>query len=121
MTRADFDDLCAAQPGAVRSGAGELDSWKVGGKMFACWGDGATRETNTDTVVVATPDRETAEMLVEAGAAHRPPYFRGAWVGLTLDGLDSDEARHRIAVSYGRVRAGLTKKAQAELPPMEEI
>lgn len=121
MTRNEFDALCAQRPGAVRSGPGELDSWKIGGKMFACWGDGEKRATNTDTVVVATPDRETAEMLVEAGAAHWPPYFRGAWVGLRLDGLDPDEARHRIAVSYGRVRAGLTKRAQAELPPMEEI
>ncbi len=120
MTREEFDALCAAQPGAVRSGQGELDSWKVGGKMFACWGDYEARASNTETVVVATPDRETAEMLVEAGAAHWPPYFGGAWVGPTLDGLDPDEARHRIAVSYGRVRAGLTKKAQAELLPMEE-
>ncbi|MGR3464447.1 MULTISPECIES: MmcQ/YjbR family DNA-binding protein [Rhodobacterales] len=120
MTRAEFDAQCAAMPGATRSGPGELDSWKIGGKMFACWGDYEHRDTNTASVVVATPDRETAEMLVEAGAAHWPPYFRGAWVGLTLDGLDADEARHRIAVSYARVRKGLTKKAQAELPPLEE-
>ena len=120
MTRDEFDAICAEQPGAVRSGPGELDSWKVGGKMFACWGDFEHRETNTDTVVVATPDRETAEMLIEAGAAHRPPYFRGAWVGLTLEGLDAEEARHRIATSYARIRAGLTKTAQADLPPLED-
>ena len=33
MTRSDIDTLCANHPGAVLSGPGELDAWKVGGKM----------------------------------------------------------------------------------------
>lgn len=119
MTRAEFDTLCGRRPGAVLSGPGELDAWKIGGKMFACYGDHAARATNTGTVVVRLPDREMAEMLVEAGAAHWPPYFRGAWVGLALATLDPEEAAHRIAVSYDTVRAGLTRKAQAALPPVE--
>jgi predicted DNA-binding protein (MmcQ/YjbR family) len=118
MTRVDFDALCALRPGAVLSGPGELDAWKVGGKMFACYGDVEARATNTETVVVRVPDEETAAMLIDAGAAHKPRYFRGAWVGLTLEGLEPEEAAHRIAVSYATIRSRLTKKAQAELPPM---
>ena len=115
MTRPDFDALCAAHPGATLSGPGELDSWKVGGKMFACYGDGERRDANTETVVVATPDADPARMLIEVGAAHRPPYFRGAWVGLTLADLDEDEARDRIAAAYDRVRAGLPKRVRDAL------
>jgi predicted DNA-binding protein (MmcQ/YjbR family) len=121
VTRAEFDTLCAAHPGAVLSGPGELDAWKVGGKMFACFGGHDDRAANTERAVVRVPDREIAEMLVEAGAAHWPPYFRGAWVGLSLAEVDRDEAAHRIAVSYDVIRRGLTKKVQATLPPREDV
>ena len=120
MTRADFDTLCAEMPGAVLSGPGELDAWKIGGKMFACFGHTEERATNTTHVTVRVADRDTAEMLIDAGAAKKPPYFRGAWVQLGIPGLDTDEARHRIAVSYDTIRAGLTKKAQSALPAREE-
>ena len=36
-----------------------------------------------------------------------------------LDPLDPDEARHRIAVSYDTVRAGLKKSERDALPPRE--
>jgi predicted DNA-binding protein (MmcQ/YjbR family) len=120
MTREAFDALCAARPGAVLSGPGELDAWKVGGRMFACYGGIETRETNTETVVVRVPDEGTARMLMETGAAHKPRYFRGAWVGLTLADLDAEEAAHRVAISYATIRGALTRKAQAALPPMED-
>ena len=119
MTRGDFDALCAAHPGAVLSGPGELDAWKIGGKMFACFGHQETRAANTDHAVVRVPDRETAEMLIDAGAGGKPAYFRGAWIRLDLAALDGDEAAHRVAVSYRTIRAGLAKKAQRALPPVE--
>ncbi|MGR3484372.1 MAG: MmcQ/YjbR family DNA-binding protein [Paracoccaceae bacterium] len=119
MTRPEFDALCATMPGAVLSGPGELDAWKIGGKMFACFGHVDTREDNTGSAVVRVTDKDTAQMLIDAGAAHKPAYFRGAWVGLTLADLDPDEARHRIDQSYATIRGGLTKAAQAELPAIE--
>ena len=116
MTRAQFDTLCAAHPGAVLSCPGELDAWKIGGKMFACFGHTDQRATNDDHAVVRCADTEMARMLIETGAAGKPAYFRGAWVRLDLASLDESEAAHRIAVSYDTIRAGLTKKMQATLP-----
>ena len=65
MTRAEFDTLCGAHPGATLSGPGELDAWKVGGKLFAVVGamDGG--------VSVKCPDVETADMLKDAGVAQK--------------------------------------------------
>ncbi|GIT91151.1 hypothetical protein JANAI62_16060 [Jannaschia pagri] len=119
MTRTEFDILCARHPGAVLSGPGELDAWKIGGKMFACFGHTDTRATNDDHAVVRCADGEMAKMLIETGTARKPAYFRGAWVRLDLADLDPEEAAHRIAVSYDTIRAGLTKKVQATLPPQE--
>lgn len=119
MTRADFDALCGARPGAVLSGPGELDAWKVGGRMFACFGHVDTREANDDHAVVRCADAETARMLIDAGAARKPAYFRGAWVRLDLPGLDPEEAGHRVDISFRTIRAGLTRKAREALPPME--
>ena len=121
MTRADFDDVCAAMPGAVLSGPGELDAWKVGGKMFACFGHAERREENREWASVKCPDTETASMLIDAGAAKKAPYFHRSWVQLSLGDIDRDEAQHRVAISYDTVRAGLTKKAQHALPPREEV
>ncbi|TFL19956.1 MmcQ/YjbR family DNA-binding protein [Jannaschia formosa] len=115
MTRAEFDTLCAAHPGATLSGPGELDAWKVGGKMFACFGHEETRAENTGTVSLKCPDAETAAMLIEAGAATRAPYFHRSWVQLTLADLTGEEAAHRVAVSYDTIRASLPKKVREAL------
>ena len=116
MTRAQFDTLCAAHPGATLSGPGELDAWKVGGKMFACFGHADAREANVDHASVKCPDAETAAMLIDAGAAARAPYFHRSWVRLHLPSLDEGEAAHRVAVSYAAVRAGLPRKVRDGLP-----
>jgi len=119
MSRATFRDrvnaLAGALPGAELSHPfdGGHDAWKVGGKMFTCIG------AVTRGVAVKTPDIETAQMLIEAGAAARAPYFHRSWV-LVPETADDDELRHRIRISYDTVRGGLTKKAQAALPPREE-
>lgn len=115
MTRAEFDALCAAHPGAVLSGVGELDAWKVGGKMFACFGHVETRAANTATVSVKCPDVKTAQMVIDAGAASKAAYFHRSWVSLDLAALDQDEAAHRIAVSYASVATSLPKKIREAL------
>lgn len=106
MTRNDIDQLCAALPGATAADpTTELDSWKVGGKMFACFGE------RIDGVCVKTDSVETAAMLIDAGAATKAPYFHKSWV---LAGFDSppDELRHRIAVSYEIILKALPKKTR---------
>ncbi len=112
MTRETVNAICQHFPGADVSDpwGGGHDAWKVGGKMFACIG------SMGDGVSVKTPDIETAQMLIEVGAARRAPYFHRSWVNVGWD-TDPDEMRHRLETSYDIVRAGLTKKLQATLPP----
>lgn len=115
MTRGEFDSLCAAHPGATLSGPGELDAWKVGGKMFACFGHVDQRAANIDAASVKCPDVETAQMLIDAGAARKALYFHRSWVALDLAPLDPDEAAHRIAVSYDTVLRSLPRKIREAL------
>jgi predicted DNA-binding protein (MmcQ/YjbR family) len=115
MTREEFDALCAGHPGATLSGPGELDAWKVGGKMFACFGHVDQRALNTEHASVKCPDVETAAMLIDAGLARKAPYFHRSWVQLDLAALDPEEAAHRIAVSYDTIRKSLPKSAREAL------
>ncbi|MEY8842953.1 MmcQ/YjbR family DNA-binding protein [Cribrihabitans sp. XS_ASV171] len=112
MSRDAVNDICRALPGAEWSDpwGGGHDAWKVGGKMFACIG------ITNDGVSVKTPDTETATMLIEAGVGDRAPYFHRSWIRLPFD-APPEELRHRLLTSYDIVRGGLTKKAQAALPP----
>ena len=112
--RARVTAICAPLPGAEVSDpwGGGHDAWKVGGKMFACIG------AVTPGVSVKTADIETAEMLIAAGMGIKAPYFHRSWI-LLPDSADEGELRHRLLTSYDLVRAGLTKKAQAALPPRE--
>ena len=114
MTRADVDTLCAALPGATPTGPGELDSWKIGGKMFACMAGGDSRGAE-DGVSVKCPDVETAAMLIDAGAARKARYFHRSWVRLPYDGTDVEGAGHRIRVSYDTIRASLPKSKREAL------
>lgn len=109
MSRKRVDHICSEMPGAVASDpTTELDSWKVGGKMFACFGD------RIDGVCVKTDSVDTAQMLIDAGAATKAPYFHKSWV-LVPFSAEEDEMRHRITTSYQIIRASLPKKIQAEL------
>lgn len=67
MEHSESDSLCAALPGAVLSGAGGRDAWKVGGKMRAF--DAEKRATNSAHMAVTCPDVATA-------AAEKALYFR---------------------------------------------
>ena len=115
MSREIVNRICATIPGAALSDpwGGGHDAWKVGGKMFACIGAIQTG------VAVKTDSVEIAQMLIDAGVGERAPYFHRSWVYLP-EGTAEDELRHRLAVSYDIVRAGLTKKVQATLPPRSD-
>lgn len=77
--------------------------------MFACIG------MKGDGVSVKCPDVETAQFLIEIGAAHKAPYFHRSWVRVPLTGTGSQEMTDRIHRSYGLVRAGLTTKVRSTL------
>jgi len=115
VTRADIDAICAGFPGAVAAEPPELVSWKVGGRMFACFGDGADQ----GGVAVKCPDVETAAMLIEAGAASRARYFHRSWVWLDYGTVAPDALRHRLSVSYDTIRAKLPAAIRKTLPPRE--
>lgn len=117
MNRSDIDNICAAFPGATAAHPPELVSWKVGGKMFACFGG----DGEMNGVSVKTDSAETAAMLIDAGAAVRAPYFHKSWVRLPFDISALDEARHRLAVSYEIIRASLRKAERDALPPREPV
>lgn len=113
MSRERVNATCQTFPGAEKSDpwGGGHDAWKIGGKMFACIG------AMTPGVSVKTDCIEAAEMLIEAGVATRAPYFHRSWVNLPYD-TPQDELYHRLEASYRLVRAGLTKRTQASLPPI---
>ncbi len=114
MGRARINAVCKGLPGAEVSDpwGGGHDAWKVGGKMFACIG------SVLPGVSVKTDSVETAEMLIEAGIGTKAPYFHRSWILLPFDTPD-EELRHRLRQSYRIVRAGLTKRVQAELEPLD--
>ena len=112
MSRERVNEICAAMPGATRDdllGPGH-DSWKVGGKLFASIG------AESPTVSVKTDGVETAQMLIDAGAAQRARYFHRSWVAVPMD-ADPEELRHRIGVSYDLIRGKLPKAVREDLPP----
>ncbi|GGE21943.1 hypothetical protein GCM10011360_08070 [Primorskyibacter flagellatus] len=115
MTRDLVRSVCETLPGAEVSDpwGGGHDAWKVGGKMFACIG------SVTPGVAVKTADPEFAAMMIENGDAQRAPYFHKSWVLLPW-GTEERLLRDRLLVSYDIIRSGLTKKAQAALPPRPE-
>lgn len=113
MSRDLVNRICAAFPGAEVSDpwGGGHDAWKVGGKMFACIG------AVLPGVSVKCDSVETAEMLIDAGVARRAPYFHRTWVNLPFE-AGEEELTHRLRQSYRLIRAGLPKRAQANLGPL---
>ncbi len=116
MSRETVDSICAALPGAhwASHHDGGLDAWKIGDKMFACIG------MANDGVSVKCADVETAQFLIEIGAAQKAKYFHRSWVRVRFDGKGADEFRDRIHTSYAIVRASLPKKLQAKLAPWND-
>ena len=110
MTQEIVNTICKAFPGATWADPsdGQLASWKVGGKMFACLaGEGNGVAVKTDSV-------ETAQMLIDADAGVRARYFHRSWIALPFP-VDKAEAQHRIKVSYDLIVGKLTKKVRDAL------
>lgn len=106
MTRDEIDQICASLPGAewADPADGSLASWKVGGKMFACFG------TTEPGVSVKTQSVEMAELLIEMGHARKAKYFHKSWVRLDFEALPVEEVSDRLKSSYDIVVASLPKK-----------
>jgi predicted DNA-binding protein (MmcQ/YjbR family) len=86
--------------------------FKVMGKTFAIL---ATRKS---AYVVLKCDPHLAEILREqyVGVGHKTHLDRRFWIAVDLDAdVPMDEIERLAAASYDLVRAGLTKKQQAEL------
>jgi predicted DNA-binding protein (MmcQ/YjbR family) len=92
----------------------DIDSWKVGGKIFAI--------AEPSGVSVKCADPEMAAMLIEDGRAEPAPYLRrGGWIRLSRDALDrgvidAADVAHRIGVSYDTIRAALPKRLRPGPP-----
>ena len=109
MTRAEIDQICAQFPGATAADPStELDSWKVGGKMFATFGD------RINGVCTKTDSIETAQMLIDAGATTKAPYFHRSWVLVAFD-VTHEEMAHRLKTSYEIIVKSLPKKTRDAL------
>jgi predicted DNA-binding protein (MmcQ/YjbR family) len=86
--------------------------FKVMGKMFAIL---AVRGPEN---VILKCDPHLVEVLREhyAGVGHRSHLDRRFWISVDLDAdVPASEVERLAAASYDLVRAGLTKKQQAEL------
>ncbi|KNG92907.1 MmcQ/YjbR family DNA-binding protein [Pseudaestuariivita atlantica] len=112
MSRDTVNQICSSFPGAEWSDpwGGGHDAWKVGTKMFACMG------IANDGVSVKTSSIEIAELMIDTGDAERAPYFHKSWVRLPFN-ADPDFLRKTLETSYDLVRASLTKRVQASIPP----
>ena len=116
MTLERFRELCLKQPGATEQIQWGADAvFKVGGKMFAV----ACTDTPIRTPRPArssVDDEGFAELCERDGVVPAPYLARAKWVALDhWRALPDRELAELIGRSYAIVRAGLTKKAQAEL------
>jgi predicted DNA-binding protein (MmcQ/YjbR family) len=92
---------------------GDDQVYKVAGKMFAATDKACTK-------ISFKCSDEAFHVLTESGAAEPAPYLaRAKWVRVTSGSMPDTELRKRISLAYGIVRASLTGKVQASLPPFE--
>ncbi len=115
MTREEFNQFCAQLPQSTHIVQwGNSDVWKIGGKVFAIcgWADGAPAFT-------FKVGELAFEILPEREGVRPAPYLasRGMkWLQqYAPNGLDDEELRDHIKLSYELVINGLTKKKRAEL------
>lgn len=112
MTPAALRAHCLSLPGAecvVQWGDDQI--YKVAGKMFAATDAACTK-------VSFKCSDEAFLVLTESGMAIPAPYLaRAKWVQVTPKALPAAELGQRLTQAYAIVRSGLTKKAQAALPP----
>lgn len=107
----DIETYCLSLPSAAveRPFGPTLQTFKVGGKIFAILSDDASLTFKASEIGY--------ELLREQGRARRAPYLpRGGWLNIehTQD-WDRSELFGLIAQSHARVVAGLTRKTRQEL------
>lgn len=84
--------------------------YKVADKLFAILAQEGER------ITVKCADVETAEFLIEIGAAKRAAHLtRGGWISLTVADVDDGEMAERLTTSYNTVRASLPKRLREAL------
>jgi predicted DNA-binding protein (MmcQ/YjbR family) len=91
--------------------------YKVMGKMFAILDVGRVEH------VILKCDPHLAEILREqyVGVGHRSHLDRRFWISVELEAdVPPEEVERFAAQSYDLVRAGLTRKQQAELAALEQ-
>jgi predicted DNA-binding protein (MmcQ/YjbR family) len=93
----------------VNSFGPEHDVWKIGGKVFAI----VSRPGGA--VSFKCSDVESAQMLIESGAAHKAPYCHASWAMVVYGEMPDQELHARLAAAYAIIRKSLPKKVQAEL------
>jgi predicted DNA-binding protein (MmcQ/YjbR family) len=103
----------AGQPMTAPGGSTPLSViYKVKGKMFAIL------SLRADEFVILKCDPHLAEVMREqyAGVGHRSHLDKRFWIAVNLNSdVPPGEVKRLAAHSYDLVRAGLTKKQQAEL------
>ena len=117
MTPEEIHTHCLSLPGTTHVVQWQGASvYKIGGKVFAIYAGQRNR------VTLKCADVETAEFLIEIGAATRAPHLpRGGWISLALEEVEDAEMAERLTTSARTVRATLPKSAQAKLPPLPDV
>ena len=103
---------CLSLPGAeCVQQWGDDQVYKIAGKMFAATDAACTK-------ISFKCSDEAFHVLTGSGAAQPAAYLaRAKWVTLTPKALPPGELKARITQAYAIIRAGLTRKVQASLPP----
>lgn len=111
MKASEVDAFCLSRPAASveRPFGPDLQTFKVGGKIFAMLGD--------DGGLCFKASEIAYELLREQGRAERAPYLpRGGWLKIAdVEDWDADELGDLIERSHGLVAKGLTRKVRLEL------
>lgn len=111
MKASDVEACCLSRTAATveRPFGPDLQTFKVGGKIFAMLGD--------DGGFCFKASEIAYELLREQGRADRAPYLpRGGWLKIgAVDDWDDEELGDLIDRSHGLIAKGLTRKVRQEL------
>lgn len=104
---------CMSLPGTTEQIQWKIDLvFKIGGKMYCV----APIEGGYGGPAFKASEEEFAELVEREGIIPAPYMARAKWVKLEeFQTLPRAELKQRLTRAYELVKAGLTKKAQAEL------